>query len=276
MSGVLYIVATPIGNLQDISERAKSILSQVDAIACEDTRHSRRLLDALGIDKPLIALHQHNEHGASEGLLNRLQKGEHLALVSDAGTPLISDPGQWLTRVALDAGIQVVPVPGASSVMAALSASGLPADQFVFAGFVPSKAGERMRFIEEHGKNSMTTVFFETPHRIAATLNALKDQLDGKRIIVIARELTKQFEQVVRMPLQEAPAWLASDKNHERGEFVLLLEGQSASVAADELWQEMARDMIAGGMSSKDCAALVAKYSGVKKKTAYQYIIDNI
>lgn len=274
VSGVLYIVATPIGNLQDITARGQAILAQVDAIACEDTRHSRRLLDAYGIDKPLIALHQHNEHGASEALLARLRAGENIALVSDAGTPLISDPGQWLTRVALEQDVPVVPIPGVSSVMTALSVSGLPADQFVFAGFIPSKAGERMRFIEAHGKHTMTTVFFETPHRIAASIAALAAQLDGNRTIVFARELTKQFEQIARMPLAEAVDWLAADSNRSRGEFVLLLEGQSAESSDEALWQEMAQDLVHAGVSSKDCATLVAKYTGAKKKQVYQYIVD--
>ncbi|MBV7434387.1 16S rRNA (cytidine(1402)-2'-O)-methyltransferase [Cardiobacteriaceae bacterium TAE3-ERU3] len=274
VSGVLYIVATPIGNLQDITARGQAILAQVDAIACEDTRHSRRLLDAYGIDKPLIALHQHNEHSASEMLLGRLRAGENIALVSDAGTPLISDPGQWLTRVALEQEVPVVPIPGVSSVMTALSVSGLPADQFVFAGFIPSKAGERTRFIETHGKHPMTTVFFETPHRIAASIAALAEQLDGSRMIVFARELTKQFEQIARMPLAEAADWLAADSNRSRGEFVLLLEGQSAAVSDEAQWQQMAIDLVHAGVSSKDCAALVAKYTGAKKKLVYQYIVD--
>lgn len=274
VSGVLYIVATPIGNLQDMTARAQAILAQVDAIACEDTRHSRRLLDAYAIDKPLIALHQHNEHGASEALLSRLRNGEQIALVSDAGTPLISDPGQWLTRLALEQGITVVPIPGVSSVMAALSVSGLSADQFVFAGFIPAKEGERARFIEAHGQYAMTTVFFETPHRIEASIAAMAAQLDGSRMIVFARELTKQFEQIARMPLMAASEWLQADRNRTRGEFVLILEGQSAAATEDTHWQQMARDLACAGMSSKDSAAFVAKYTGAKKKSVYQYLIE--
>ncbi|UJF24686.1 16S rRNA (cytidine(1402)-2'-O)-methyltransferase [Suttonella sp. R2A3] len=274
MSGTLYIVATPIGHLQDFSARALDILHQVDVIACEDTRHSRRLLESYGIDQPLLALHQHNEHSAASGLLNRLKEGGDVALISDAGTPLISDPGQWLTQAALAEGVRVSPIPGASSVMAALSVSGLPADQFVFAGFVPSKKGERERFIADFAASSLTTVMFETPHRIAATLAELAKQLNGQRELVIARELTKQFEQIVRLPLAEAEAWLAEDSNRSRGEFVLLLAGCSGEQVEEAQWQAMADDFHHAGLSDKDNAALVAKYCSVKKKKVYQYLLD--
>ena len=264
MSGVLFVVATPIGNLEDVSRRALAVLAAADIIACEDTRHSRRLLDAYGIDRPLLPLHQHNERGAAQALLPRLQEGANVALVSDAGTPLVSDPGALLTRC---------PVPGASSVMAALSASGLPADRFQFAGFIPAKAGERQRFFAEFAAAAQTTIFFETPHRIAESLAAMAEIFDGARRLVVARELTKQFEQIALLTVASAPAWLAEDDNRQRGEFVLLLEAAAAQEAAD--WQPLAEDLRAAGLSAKDTAALVAKHTGANKKAVYQYLLDN-
>ena len=273
MSGVLFVVATPIGNLEDVSRRALAVLAAADIIACEDTRHSRRLLDACGIDRPLLPLHQHNERSAAQALLQRLQEGANVALVSDAGTPLVSDPGALLTRLAHEAGIRICPVPGASSVMAALSASGLPADRFQFAGFIPAKAGERQRFFAEFAAAAQTTIFFETPHRIAESLAAMAEIFDGARRLVVARELTKQFEQIAMLTVASAPAWLAEDDNRQRGEFVLLLEAAAEQEAAD--WQPLAEDLRAAGLSAKDPAALVAKHTGANKKAVYQYLLDN-
>ena len=273
MSGTLYIVATPIGNLDDISRRALATLQAADIIACEDTRHSRRLLDAYGIDRPLLALHQHNERGAAQALLQRLQEGANVALVSDAGTPLVSDPGALLTRLAHEAGIRVCPIPGASSVIAALSASGLPADRFQFAGFIPAKAGERQRFFTEFATATQTTIFFETPHRIAESLAAMAEIFDGERRLVVARELTKQFEQVAPLTVASAPAWLAEDDNRQRGEFVLLLEAAAVKQAAG--WQPLADDLRTAGLSAKDTATLVAKHTGANKKAVYQYLVEH-
>ena len=271
MSGVLFVVATPIGNLEDVSKRALTVLAAADIIACEDTRHSRRLLDACGIDRLLLPLHQHNERSAAQALLQRLQEGANVALVSDAGTPLVSDPGAVLTRLAHEAGIRVCPIPGASSVIAALSASGLPADRFQFAGFIPAKAGERQRFFAEFATATQTTVFFETPHRIAESLAAMVEAFDGARRLVVARELTKQFEQIAMLTVASAPVWLAEDDNRQRGEFVLLLEAATKQEAAD--WQPLAEDLRAAGLSAKDTAALVAKHTGANKKAVYQYLV---
>ena len=273
MSGVLFVVATPIGNLEDVSQRALTVLAAADIIACEDTRHSRRLLDACGIDRPLLPLHQHNERSAAQALLQRLQEGANVALVSDAGTPLVSDPGALLTRLAHEAGIRICPVPGASSVMAALSASGLPADRFQFAGFIPAKAGERQRFFAEFTAATQTTIFFETPHRIAESLAAMAEIFDGARRLVVARELTKQFEQIAMLTVASAPAWLAEDDNRQRGEFVLLLGAAVGQTTAD--WQPLAEDLRAAGLSAKDTAALVAKHTGANKKAVYQHLLDN-
>ena len=273
MNGVLFVVATPIGNLEDVSQRALATLAAADIIACEDTRHSRRLLDACGIDRPLLPLHQHNERSAAQALLQRLQEGANVALVSDAGTPLVSDPGALLTRLAHEAGIRICPVPGASSVMAALSASGLPADRFQFAGFIPAKAGERQRFFAEFTAATQTTIFFETPHRIAESLAAMAEIFDGARRLVVARELTKQFEQIAMLTVATAPAWLAEDDNRQRGEFVLLLGAAVGQTTAD--WQPLADDLRDAGLSAKTTAALVAKHTGANKKAVYQYLLDN-
>lgn len=272
MSGTLYIVATPIGNLDDISRRALATLHAADIIACEDTRHSRRLLDAYAIDRPLVALHQHNERGAAEALIRRLQAGEDVALVSDAGTPLVSDPGALLTRLAHEAGIRVSPLPGASSVIAALSASGLPADRFTFAGFIPAKAGERQRFLDDYRAAAHTTLFFEAPHRIADTLAAMADTFAGTRPLVIARELSKQFEQIAHLTVASAPAWLGEDDNRQRGEFVLLLGAATAQTNAD--WQSLADDLRDAGLSAKTTAALVANHTGANKKAVYQHLLE--
>ncbi|WP_314260058.1 16S rRNA (cytidine(1402)-2'-O)-methyltransferase [Cardiobacterium hominis] len=272
MNGVLFVVATPIGNLEDVSQRALATLAAADIIACEDTRHSRRLLDACGIDRPLLPLHQHNERSAAQALLQRLQEGANVALVSDAGTPLVSDPGALLTRLAHEAGIRICPVPGASSVMAALSASGLPADRFQFAGFIPAKAGERQRFFAEFTAATQTTIFFETPHRIAESLAAMAEIFDGARRLVVARELTKQFEQIAMLTVATAPAWLAEDDNRQRGEFVLLLGAAVGQTTAD--WQPLADDLRDAGLSAKTTAALVAKHTGANKKAVYQYLLD--
>ena len=272
MTGTLFVVATPIGHLQDFSPRAAAVLREVAVIACEDTRISRRLLDAYGVDTPLLALHQHNERGVAAMLLRRLQAGEDVALVSDAGTPLVSDPGATLAAMVHEAGIRVSPVPGASAVMAALSVSGLPADRFCFAGFVPAKAGERERFLQALQASTMTTAMFETPHRIAETLAMMQQVFDSARVLVVARELSKQFEQVVRLTVGEALTWLQADVHHARGEFVLVLAAAEAAEDAGA-WQAFAEDLRQAGVSSRDVAALLARHVGANKKQVYQYLI---
>lgn len=271
-AGCLFIVATPIGNLKDISTRALETLQHCSAIACEDTRVSQHLLTAFGIQKPLIALHQHNEYRAADSILARLHAGEDIAVISDAGTPLISDPGAIITALAHQNQIRVIPVPGANAVITALSASGFPADRFVFAGFIPAKAGERDRFLTQHGHYPLTTVFYETPHRIKATLDACQQQFSADRKLVIARELTKTFEQIVSTTVADAPSWLNADKQHEKGEFVLLLAGDTEQKTAEH-WQTLADDLAEAGLSSKTIAALLAKHCAAHKKTVYNYLI---
>lgn len=272
MAGTLYLVATPIGNLQDITYRAVAILQQVQAIACEDTRMSRHLLEALGIDKPLFALHQHNEHGASQGLLARLQAGDDIAVISDAGTPVISDPGAWGAKLAHEQGIKVVPIPGANAVVTALCASGLAGDRFYFAGFIPAKRGERLQFLQRFQYAQETSIFYETPHRIEESLQAMQALFSPERVLVIARELTKTFEQIVSLTVGTALDWLQSDSHHKKGEFVVLLAA-TAQVIEDERWQELADALLAEGLSTKSISSLLQTHYGANKKTVYNYLL---
>ena len=233
-AGTLYIVATPIGNLADLTLRAVHVLGLVDAVACEDTRVGGSLLAHLGLAKPLLPLHQHNEHAAAAQVLARLARGERVACISDAGTPVVSDPGAALVAAAQAAGHRTVPLPGASSVLAALCVAGdSAAAGFAFVGFVPAKAGERDSAIATlAGRRGEALVLFEAPHRIGALLAALAAAMPDRRL-TIGRELTKQFETVVTLPAGQAPAWLAADANRSRGEFVLVLHAQGAEAPVD-------------------------------------------
>ncbi|MEK9649109.1 MAG: 16S rRNA (cytidine(1402)-2'-O)-methyltransferase, partial [Gammaproteobacteria bacterium] len=230
--GCLYIVATPIGNLDDITYRAVQVLKEVDAIAAEDTRHSKKLMQHLGVTTPLFALHEHNENALAEKIIKRLERGESLALISDAGTPLISDPGFPLVNQAHKAGLKIIPVPGASSVLAALSVSGLPTDRFVFEGFLPSKKTARQNRLRELEKETRTLILFETPHRIAVALADLAEVLGEDREIVIARELTKTHEEVKRSSVGQLLEAANSGALQERGEFVLVLAGNGNKKSA--------------------------------------------
>ena len=223
--GTLYVVATPIGNLGDLSPRAQQTLAAVAAICAEDTRTTGILLAHFGIARPMIALHDHNKDRLAAQLVARLQQGEALALVSDAGTPLVSDPGYALVCAARDAGLPVCAVPGPCAVTAALSVAGLPTNEFVFAGFLPHKRGERLKRLSALAQEPRTLVFYESPHRIVESAEDFATIFDEQRRICIARELTKRFEQSQRMRVTELPAWLKADENRQRGEFVLVLEG---------------------------------------------------
>ncbi len=230
-TGALYVVATPIGNLADLTLRAIHVLSLVDAIACEDTRHSSTLLQYLGIERPLIALHQHNERDASELVLDRLSRGERVAYVSDAGTPAVSDPGAGLVAAAQGAGYRTLPIPGASSAVAALCVSGCMVDSgqcagFVFHGFLSSRAAERDKQLQMLAMQPQAQVLFEAPHRIESLASALASAV-GERSVTLCRELTKQFETVITMPAHQLPAWLAEDANRQRGEFVLVVHSRA-------------------------------------------------
>jgi 16S rRNA (cytidine1402-2'-O)-methyltransferase len=225
-AGCLYVVATPIGNLADITLRALHVLDLADAIACEDTRQTRQLLRAYGIDKPagaFIAAHQHNEAQTAQDVLARLQAGQRVAYASDAGTPAISDPGARLVAACAARGLRAMPIPGASSVTAALSAAGMTADgRYVFEGFLPAKPGERQTARARLQREERAVVLLEAPHRIAALADALAAAF-GARAVTVARELTKQFEQIVTLPCADLPAWLAADPQRQRGEFALIL-----------------------------------------------------
>ena len=230
----LYVVATPLGNLRDISLRALDVLAGVDVIAAEDTRVTAKLLARHGIASRLLSLHEHNERRRAADIVALLRDGKSVAMVSDAGTPGVSDPGAALVRAVTDAGFAVVPVPGASAVIAALSSSGLAAPRWLFCGFLPAGSGARRKELERLRDYPCALVFYEAPHRIAATLDALVAVFGAERELVIARELTKHFESIHRARLGEAPAWLAADPDRARGEFVLIVDAPVAARESDD------------------------------------------
>jgi 16S rRNA (cytidine1402-2'-O)-methyltransferase len=273
LAPALYVVATPLGNLQDISQRAIEVLRHAALIACEDTRHTQRLLEHLGVRAKLVAVHEHNEASAAELLVKRIESGEPVALVSDAGTPAISDPGARAVRAVQAAGCRVVPVPGPSAVAAALSASGLLFSRFLFQGFLPPKSAARRAVIESLAPIDAALVFFEAPHRIEETLADLVALLPGEREIVIARELTKLFEEIARMPLANALAWLAADSNRKRGEFVLLL-GPPPAVSGLKPEAIRVLERLLAEVPLKTAARLAAEISGESKNALYQHALQ--
>lgn len=266
----LYVVATPIGNVCDISIRALHLLSLVDAVACEDTRNSATLLARYGLSKPLIAAHQHNEREVAQKLVARLQAGERIAFISDAGTPGISDPGARIVDAVRNAGLRVMPLPGASAVVTAMSASGLLDDQFYFVGFLPAKARQREQILTALRPLPATLVFYEAPHRILECVAALATIFEPERQIVLARELSKLFESIHRCALGEALAWLQLDPNRIKGEFVVLLQGapQQAGMAGDEVTRILR--ILLAECSLKQASALAAQITGLKKNDVYQ------
>ncbi len=268
----LYVVATPIGNLGDMSQRARDVLAGVDRVAAEDTRHSGRLLAHFGIATPLISLHEHNEARRTESLLARLEAGEAVALISDAGTPLISDPGFVLVRAARAAGYPVLAVPGPSALVAALSIAGLPTDRFVFEGFLPAKAAARAARLRALREEPRTLVFYESPRRVDATLAALAEVFGEAREMVLARELTKQHETVLDGDIRAVRAAWEADPGAQRGEVVLVVGGAPAA-AETELDAESRRvlDLLRGELPLKQAAALAARITGAKKNALYQY-----
>ncbi|WP_434091905.1 16S rRNA (cytidine(1402)-2'-O)-methyltransferase [Pseudomonas subflava] len=275
-TGTLYVVATPIGNLDDISARALRVLGEVSLIAAEDTRHSLRLLQHFGIATPLAACHEHNERDQGGRFLARLQAGEDVALISDAGTPLISDPGFHLVGAARAAGVRVVPVPGACALIAALSAAGLPSDRFAFEGFLPAKSVGRRARLEQVREDARTLIYYEAPHRLLESLADMRDVFGGERLAVLGRELTKTFETLQGLPLAELHDWVASDSNQQRGECVILVAGWRAPEGDDALSAEALRvlDLLLGEMPVKRAAALAAEITGVRKNLLYQAALD--
>ena len=271
-AGVLYVVATPIGNLEDISARALRVLREVSLIAAEDTRHSARLMQHFGIATPLAACHEHNERDEGGRFIGRLLAGDDVALVSDAGTPLISDPGYHLVKQARAAGVRVVPVPGACALVAALCAAGLPSDRFIFEGFLPAKQGARRARLEHLREEPRTLIFYEAPHRILECLQDLEAVFGGDRPALLGRELTKTFETLKGSPLGELRAWVEADSNQQRGECVLIVGGWQAPEGGDAVSSEALRvlDLLLAEMPLKRAAALAAEITGVRKNLLYQ------
>lgn len=272
--GTLYVVATPIGNLADMVPRAAETLQQVDLIAAEDTRHSKRLLEHFHISTPMVAYHDHNEAQSLPALLQRLEKGESIALISDAGTPLISDPGYRLVRAAREAGFRVCPIPGASALIAALSVAGLPSDRFVFEGFLPPKSGARRKHLEALAAEERTLIFYEAPHRIAATLADVVHCLGADREVVIARELTKTFETILAGNAEDVAKRVEEDPNQQRGEIVLLVRGAEPSGGELDVEARRIMGILAKDLPLKQAASLAAEISGAKKNALYQWAVE--
>lgn len=274
--GKLYVVATPIGNLDDISPRALRTLREVALIAAEDTRHSIRLLQHFGITTVLAACHDHNEREQGGRFVARLLAGDDVALISDAGTPLISDPGYHLVRQVRAAGIEVVPVPGPSALIAALSAAGLPSDRFIFEGFLPAKAAARRGRLDLLKEEPRTLIFYEAPHRVLESVQDMASLFGKERHAVLARELTKTFETLKGAPLGELAEWIAADSNQQRGECVLLVTGWQAPEGEDAISGEALRvlDLLLGELPVKRAAALAAEITGVRKNLLYQAALE--
>ncbi|MGN2409435.1 16S rRNA (cytidine(1402)-2'-O)-methyltransferase [Pseudomonas syringae] len=274
--GSLYVVATPIGNLDDMSVRALKVLREVTLIAAEDTRHSSRLMQHFGISTPLAACHEHNERDEGSRFITRLLAGDDVALISDAGTPLISDPGYHLVRQARAAGITVVPVPGACALIAALSAAGLPSDRFIFEGFLPAKAVGRKARLEQVKEEPRTLIFYEAPHRILECLQDMEQVFGADRPALLAREITKTFETLKGLPLGELRAFVEADSNQQRGECVVLVAGWTPPEDEDVIGAEARRilDLLLEEMPLKRAAALASEITGVRKNLLYQVALD--
>jgi len=277
--GELFIVATPIGNLEDITQRAVRVLREVDLIACEDTRHTRKLLNHFGIDKPAISYHEHNERERAEELCELLESGKNVALVSDAGTPLINDPGYRIVTAAIERGIRVIPIPGPVAFIAALAASGLPTDEFFFGGFLPARANPRRAKLEELRSIRATLVFYEAPHRIAAALKDAAEAL-GNRRSVVARELTKLHEEFVRGTLNELVEQF-SKAGTARGEMVLLISREAVESSpakpeqtSTERLVELVNELEREGLNSKDALKRAARELGIKRAEAYRIMLS--
>jgi len=270
-AGVLYVVATPIGNLEDLSPRAQRVLGEVDLIAAEDTRHSGKLLAHFGILTPATAFHEHNEREKAEELIGYLTKGKRVALISDAGTPLVSDPGYRLVRAAQTAGVRVVPVPGACAAIVALSVSGLPSDRFAFEGFPPTRGAARRSWLENLAREPRTLIFYESPHRIVESLADMVAVFGAEREAVYARELTKQFETLRHATLGELARWVAEDSHQQLGEIVVLVHGLAAAAdtAAGADGERVLRILLRE-LPVRQAAALAADITGRKKNELYE------
>jgi 16S rRNA (cytidine1402-2'-O)-methyltransferase len=277
VSGVLYIVATPLGNLGDMTPRAIETLKAVDVIAAEDTRHSGRLLQHFGIKNRTLSVHEHNEEHRAQSLIEKLEEGQSVALISDAGTPLISDPGYRVVEAVRAAGIRVVPIPGASAIITALSVAGLPTDRFSFEGFLPAKKQGRIKRLSSLAREDQTLVFYESCHRIRESLADMAEVFGADRKAVIARELTKTHEQVHGAALGDLVTWLDSDPNHLRGEFVVLVHGMAESEGGgSELSEEalMTLEVLMEELPIKQAAKLTARRYDLPSRVVYQAGLD--
>lgn len=271
MSGTLFVVSTPIGNLADISERARQVLGEVDLVAAEDTRHSGQLLSTLGIQARLVSCHDHNEEQRAIGLVERMLAGESVALISDAGTPLVSDPGFRLVRACHDAGIRVVPVPGASALLAALAVAGLPTDRFLYEGFLATRGTARRQALARVVRQPATTVLFEAPHRLATLLDELIELAGPERPAVLCRELTKTFETVLPGTLASLRQRVRDDTDQSRGEIVLVL-GAAPETAIDEQELERLAGLLCAELPASRAAKVLAAWSGRKRQEMYMLI----
>jgi len=272
--GSLYIVATPIGNMGDMTARAIKTLGDVDVIAVEDTRRSGQLLRNFDISTPMIAVHEHNERQICDSLLERIEKGESIALISDAGTPLLSDPGYFLVNQAREKKLSVVPIPGVSAVITALSVAGLPTDRFVFEGFLPAKSAARQQKLEKLKDDARTVIFYEAPHRIVEMLKDCQSVFGGQRKAVIARELTKTFETVHSDKLNNLISWVEADDNQKKGEFVVLLHGAAAREDTGvDAESERILLILLKDLPVKQAAVIAASISGLKKNVLYQHAL---
>lgn len=277
LSGILYIVATPIGNLQDITQRALTVFEEVDLIAAEDTRHSGLLLSHYGIKKTFFALHDHNEQQKADVLVEKLQQGLNIALISDAGTPLISDPGFHLVRKCRQADIKVVPLPGACAAVTALCASGIASDRFCFEGFLPAKSKARQDKLKNLEKEDRTLIFYESTHRILDSLADIEAVFGKERYVVLAREITKTWESIQGDEVATLRQWLAEDPNRTKGEMVLIVEGAKIAEQQEISPQAVkALKLIAAELPLKKAAAIVAELYGYKKNALYQFGLEQL
>lgn len=270
VEGCLFVVSTPIGNLDDLTFRARTVLEQVHWIACEDTRHSSQLLSQLGISAKLVSYHDHNERERCVELLARLAKGETGALISDAGTPLLSDPGYVLVRACQDAGVRVVPVPGASALLSALAAGGMPTDRFQFRGFLPAKGRVRLDALKDALAQPMTVILYEAPHRLLELLKQIVEQAPTREL-TLCRELTKRFETIRRLPAAELLEWVTADTDQQRGEIVLLLAPAATQVVMPDDLQRLAQ-LLLEEMPVSRAAKLLAAWSGEKRQDIYRQL----
>jgi len=275
MTGTLFIVATPIGNLNDITFRAVEVLKSVDIVLAEDTRHSKKLLLHLDISKPIRAFHEHNEREKTKAIIGELHSGKSIALISDAGTPLISDPGYFLVAQAKKEGLRVVPIPGASALITALSASGLASDSFTFLGFLPGKQTARVKLLKSLVGRAETSIFYESPKRILATLTDMHAIFGDSREVCLAKELTKTFETIHTDSIPNLIKYLTTDQNHQKGEFVILISANDKiDMTEAEIQLESLLPILCAEMGASKAAKLAAKITGIDKKKCYKKAID--